>query len=280
MKLYDFDGMFDQKLAEYIKKNAGTRKESEWEDLIPALYERFGNTTIKSLGVSPNAYYAAMSDEELVKCLRAHLKQGVPVSEFLCKAIEARNADELLLPLLSGTDDEVRYAISLIGASKAALPEYMRLLSSSEDEDVRNMCVDNVKPFADEVKEQALDLYEKGVRREYMLEILSSCVVKDDRVFDLLIKAFRSDDENVAVHAGYLAAYGDERALDYLLDKIDEEGISYIEYRELKYAIESLGGSYDKERDFSSDAAYQAIKNHSEKEVNIFEQFGIKPDEA
>lgn len=280
MKLYDFDGMFDEKLAGYIKKNSDKHSESEWEDLIPALYEKFGDTKIKSLGMSPNEYYASMSDADLIKCLRAHLKQGIPVSEYLCNAIESRNADELLIPLLSGTDDEVRYAMSLLGASKAALEEYMRLLAQSEDEDLLNTCADNVKPYADEVKEQALELYGKGVHREYMLEILSRCVIKDDRIFDILLKEFRSDDENLPIHACYLAAYGDERALEYLLQKIDEDGISYIEYQELKYAIESLGGSYDKSRDFSEDPAYLAIKAHSENEVDIFGQFGIKPDDV
>ena len=280
MKLYDFDGMFDEKLAEYIKKHSDKYKESEWEDIIPVMYARFGDTKIKSLGMSPNEYYASFSDEELVKCLKAHLKQGVPVSEYLCNAIEKRNADRLLVPLLSGTDDEVSYALNLLGASREALPEYMRLLTTSEDEDIRNTCVDNVKQFADEVKEQALEYYNKGVQREYMLEILSRCVIRDDRIFDLLVKAFRSDDENLPMHASYLAAYGDERALEYLLDKIDEDGISYIEYQELKYAIESLGGSYDKERDFSSDPYYQAIKAHSQSKVNLFESFGIKPEDA
>lgn len=278
MKLYDFDGMFDEKLSEFVRKNADKYKEKEWEDVIPKLYSRFGDTVIKSLGKTPNAYYAGMSDEELVKCFRAHLKQGVAVSEFLCNAIEGRKIDELLLPLLSGTDDEISYALNLIGASKVALPEYMRLLTTSESEDVRNTCVDYVKEFADDVKAQALAYYKEGVHKEYMLEILSRCLIKDDEIFDILIKEFRADIDDVPMHASYLAAYGDERALPYLLDKIDEEGISYIEYQELKYAIESLGGSYDKERDFSSDPYYQAIKAHSASEVDIFSAFS--PDDS
>ncbi|MDE7075986.1 MAG: hypothetical protein K2O62_01545 [Clostridia bacterium] len=269
MKLYDFDGMFDEKLSEYVKKNADKYREKEWEDIIPKMYARFGDTVIKSLGKSPNQYYADMDDGQLVAQLRAHLKQGVAVSEFLCNAIEGRKPEKLLIPLLSGTEDEIAYALNLLGASREALPEYMRLLTTSESEDVRNTCVDNVKEFADDVKEQALDFYKKGVQREYMLEILSRCVIKDDQIFDILIKEFRTGDD-VSMHASYLAAYGDERALEYLLDKIDEEGITFIEYQELKYAIESLGGSYEKERDFSSDPYYQAIKAHSANEVDIF----------
>jgi len=276
MKLYDFDGMFDEKLSEYLKKNGDKYKENEWEDIIPKMYERFGDTVIKSLGVSPNQYFAKMTDAELITCLKAHLKQGIGVSEFLCKAIESRNNPSLLIPLLSGTEDEIAITLNLLGECREALSEYMRLLTTSESEDVCNTCVDNVKEYADEVKEQALGYYMQGVKKGYMLEILSRCVVKDERIFEILIKEFRTDAENIPMLASYLAAYGDERALPYLLDKIDEEGISYIEFQELKYAIESLGGSYEKERDFSNDEYYQAIKAHSEKEINIFGNFEDK----
>lgn len=276
MKLYDFDGMFDEKLSAYVKKNADKYKEREWEDIIPAMYARFGDTVIKSLGKSPNRYYAEMDDKTLIAQLRAHLKQGVAVSEFLCNAIESRGADELLIPLLSGTEDEISYALNLLGASKAALPEYMRLLKDSDSEDVKNTCVDYLKEYADEVKSEALANYNAGVEREYMLEILSRCVIKSDEIYEILIKEFRLADDNLPMRASYLAAYGDERALPVLLDKIDEEGITFIEYQELKYAIESLGGSYEKERDFSNDEYYQAVKAHSVNEIDIF---GELPDD-
>ena len=270
MKLYDFDGMFDEKLSEFVKKNADKHTEREWEDIIPAMYARFGDTPIKSLGKSPNEFYAEMDDKTLIAQLRAHLKQGVAVSEFLCNAIEKRGADELLIPLLSGTDDEIEYALNLLGASKAALSEYMRLLTESGSEDVKNTCVDYLKEYADEVKDKALENYNAGVEREYMLEILSRCVLKSDEIYEILIREFKLADESLPMRASYLAAYGDERALPVLLDKIDEEDITFIEYQELKYAIESLGGSYEKERDFSNDEYYQAVKAHSANEIDIF----------
>ena len=92
MKLYDFDGMFDKKLSDYIAKNPDKYKEEEWEDIIPKLYKSFGDTFIKSVGDTPNGFYAKMTDGELIKALTTHLKQGVPVSEFLCNAIEQRRA--------------------------------------------------------------------------------------------------------------------------------------------------------------------------------------------
>ena len=56
MKIYDFDGMFDEKLSEYIKKHSGEYKEREWEEIVPRMYTRFGDTIIKSLGKSPNQF--------------------------------------------------------------------------------------------------------------------------------------------------------------------------------------------------------------------------------
>lgn len=259
MKLYDFDGMFDEKLSEYISKNAGKHKESEWEDIIPELYRRFGDTPIKSIGKTPRAFYADMTDDDLVKSLKAHLKQGVPVSEFLCGEIEKRALTEKLLPLLDGTQDEIEYAMNLMGAADEAIPKYMHMLITADDEDLKNRCVDFIKEKADFAAGYALENYKKGVEKEYMLEILSRVTQKSGEIFDVLIKEFRSDPDNVPMHASYLAAYGDERALSYLLDKIDEDGITFVEYQELKFAIEALGGEYNKERDFSNDPYYKLI---------------------
>lgn len=277
MKLYDFDGMFDEKLSEYIAKNSEKYKESEWEDVIPVLYKKFGDTFIKSVGDTPNGFYAKLTDGQLVQALRTHLKRGVPVSEFLCNAIESRNAIPLLLPLLDGTEDEREYAMNLIGSDEAAIGRYMKILvDGSSGEDMKNRCVDFIKEKADLVLDEAVKNYEEGIEREYMLEIMSRSVVHTDRIFDILIKEFRCDPENVPMHASYLAAYGDERALEFLLDKIDEDGITFIEYQELKFAIESLGGEYNKERDFSDDPYYKIIKSH---EVSATDIFGSLPDE-
>ena len=274
MKLYDFDGMFDKRLSEYISKNVGKYKEEEWEDMIPEMYAKFGNTVLKSLGTSPNGYYAAMSPEELVKCLRAHVKNGVPVSEFLCKAIEARPGCEgMLLPLLENGEEGLKqYVVNILGSSPAAIPVYMRMIVREEDEDFKNQCVDFIKENADLVKEQALENYKNGVEKPLMLEILSKVKERDGRVYDILLAEFLSG-EDVPMHAGYLASYGDERALPYLLEKIDEEGISYIEYQELKYAIEALGGEYTKQRDFSGDEYYELIHSHSVSSADIFSAF-------
>ena len=270
MKLYDFDGMFDEKLSEYISKNAHKYKESEWEEVIPRLYRKFGDTVIKSLGKSPRQYYREMSDDELIRCLKSHISKGVSVSEFLCDEIESRNLTQRLLPLLDGTDSEREYAMNLMGSDERAIEKYMEILVSTDDSDLKDRCADYIKEKADLVASAALENYKNGVEKEYMLEIMSRSVVKNDEIFKVLLNEFRTDPENIPMHASYLAAYGDERALEYLLDKIDEEGISFVEYQELKFAIEALGGEYTKKRDFSNDPYYELIKSHSVSEFDLF----------
>ena len=65
------------------------------------------------------------------------------------------------------------------------------------------------------------------------------------------------------MRASYLAAYGDERALPVLLEAIESDAINFLEFQELKYAIEALGGEYTRERDFSEDAYYKEIAEQS-----------------
>ena len=104
-----------------------------------------------------------------------------------------------------------------------------------------------------------------------MLEILSRCKARDEDIFEILLAAFRTADDGVlALRASYLAAYGDERALPYLTDRIEDEAISYADFQDLKFAIEALGGTYDRERDFSSDPYYDLIKSHGAIDIDIF----------
>ena len=270
-KLFDFDGMFDKKLAQYMRENGKKHSEKEWESLIPKLYHKFGDTFIKSANATPRGYYAAMDDKELVETLAAHIKEDVPVPDFLCREIEGRNCPKELVALINGEglDGEkekqlVTCAINLAGASPAAFESYLALIAGDFDKEIKDAAADMLKAGADKVKVRALELYEKGIEREYMLEILSRTKERDERVFEILLKEFRaSGEDELPMHASYLAAYGDERALPVLLEFIDRDEINYLEFQELRYAIEALGGEYTRERDFSEDKYYQEIMEQS-----------------
>ena len=261
MKLIDFDGLFDEKLAQYMAQNKNKHTEREWEDVIPKLYKKFGDTRIPKIGCTPKEYYARMSDSDLVATLEAHLKEDIPVPEFLCSEIENRDVVEVLLPLLQSDDEEaVSYAINLIGADERAFDSYFDILIKNRlTEDIRSDVTDILRSKADLVKDKAIAYYNEGKATEYMLEILSRVKTKEEQILDILIKEFRSYD-NVATRAGYLAAYGDEKALPYLFARIEDRTIGFVEFQELKYAIEALGGEYDDPRDFSEEKDFIAVE--------------------
>ncbi len=256
MKPIDFDGLFDQKLAKYLKENAGKFTEKQWEDKIPLLYQKFGDTYLKSIGFTPREYYKRMSDKELVDTLLAHIKEEVPVSDFLCRELESRDCPEEILPLLECKDEQLlMLAVNLAGANPIAFDAYFALLKGEADREIKDAVVDQLKVNADAAKARALAFLNEGMEKELMLEVLSRVKERDETVYEVLLNAFR-EGEDLPMHASYLAAYGDSRALPVLLERIAGEDINFLEFRELKYAIEALGGEYTEERDFSDDPYY------------------------
>lgn len=257
MKPIDFDGLFDKKLAQYLKENAGKFTEKQWEDRIPVLYQKFGDTYMKSIDATPRGYYRRMSDKELVAELLAHIEENVPVSDFLCREIESRDCPEEILPVLECKDEELlMLVVNLAGSNSVAFDQYFALLKGDTDKEIKDAIVDQLKANADEAKSRALGFLEEGTEKELMLEVLSRVKERDERVFEVLLSAFR-EGEDLCMRASYLAAYGDSRALPVLLDRIAGEDINFLEFRELKYAIEALGGEYNEERDFSNDPYYE-----------------------
>lgn len=256
MKPIDFDGLFDQKLARYLKENAGKFTEKQWEDKIPLLYQKFGDTYLKSIGFTPREYYKRMSDKELVDTLLAHIKEEVPVSDFLCRELESRDCPEEILPLLKCKDEQLlMLAVNLAGANPIAFDAYFALLKGEADREIKDAVVDQLKVNADAAKARALAFLNEGIEKELMLEVLSRVRERDETVYEVLLNAFR-EGEDLPMHASYLAAYGDSRALPVLLERIAGEDINFLEFRELKYAIEALGGEYTEERDFSDNPYY------------------------
>lgn len=261
MKLIDFDEKFNKKVAEMLEKHAGEHTEEEWEDAIAKAYEKFGDTYMGAIGMTPRQYFEKMTDSGLVETLKEYILQDVPVPDILCGELEKRGASEPLLALLHETDEElVHYALNLIGSDPRALPRYAEMLSEEEyDEHIKDALADLLKESADEAKERILPLV-KTESKPYALEILSRCKQKDDRVFETLLSAFRTGEEEEApLYAGYLAAYGDERALPALQEHIAREDIDFVTFQELKFAIEALGGEYTAQRDFSEDESYKKI---------------------
>jgi len=261
IKLIDFDGLFDKKIAEYIEKNPSKYTEEQWSDVIPKMYEKFGDTYLKAVGSTPNKYYADMDGAALAETLKAHVEEGIPVSDFLCREMEKRGAIKEFIVLLDSTNEEIlTYAITVNGSDERAFGKYISIISDDAfSEDVRDAAADMIKENADAVKDDLLKMIENGVAKDYALDLIARIKERDEGVYNILLNEFLTNSDNIPKYAHLLSSYGDERYLPYLEREIRREDINYVDFLELKYAIEKLGGEYAEERDFSSDPYYVQI---------------------
>lgn len=269
IKLIDIDKLFDKYIEGYVYANIGKVKPDEIEDKIPVLYERFGNEELKELGgKTPNTFYRDFNATELLGCLKEHLRKNVPVSDFLCEAItSAQNSGEAILNELNKNfaengEDYTAYLMNMISDTKTALPVplYIKFIVGDYPERISELATEFLCDSAESVKDFVLSEYKNsfGKGRERLVEILSN-VKNDERVFDILVDEFEKHTDNVPLYSSYLIKYGDSRAVYALSKAIENEKIKYSDFEELRFAIEALGGEYDKSRDFSSDSTYKKI---------------------
>ncbi len=274
MKIIDIDALFDKYISDYVYTSIGKVKPEQIENKIPELYVSFGDTKLKDLdGKTPNEYYRSFSGEELVSCLKEHLQKGVPVSDFLCEALTGNSGNEsVLLESISSDEDEeftvyVMNMLADIGSKKVA-KRYLEFVLWDYSATIRELATESLCSMADSVKEEILTQFSEvdDVKKACLTEILSNAG-KDDRIFELLINEFLRNATQIPLYANYLAKYGDERALPFLLTVIENEKISYADFEELRFAIEALGGEYAKNRDFSLDKTYKKIKGIKEEKT-------------
>lgn len=266
MKIIDVDKLFDKYIENYVYSNIGKVKPEEIENKIPVLYNEFGDKENAELdGKTPNTYYRGFSAAELLDCLKEHVKQGVPVSDFLCEAITADKNNAAALENALGEENGEEFTAYVMNMLNdlGVMPvgKYLEFALWDYWDSVGELATEFLCGVAETAKEKVLAAYADAPdnRKGRLTEILSNAK-GDDRVFDVLVAEFAKNTDNIPLYASYLAKYGDERALPFLLAAIEGDKISYADFEELRFAIEALGGTYEKERDFSADKTYKRIK--------------------
>ncbi len=267
IKVLDLDKMFDKYIEKYVYDNVGKIKPEEIENNIPILYEKFGEEKLTELsGETPNGYYRNFDVETLLKTLKEHLESGVSVSDFLCEAITASKDCEsaVLKELNKDWDAEyTAYLMNFLETIKGKIPTYRYIEFALYDypEEIGELATEFLCENADAVKSAVLSAYKDAPqdKKVRLTEVLSNVKEKEDAVFDILIAEFVKHKENIPFYASLIARYGDERAIPFLITAIEEK-INYADFEELRFAIESLGGEYKGDKDFSADKVYKKIK--------------------
>ena len=266
--MLDFDALFEEFLKNWINEHRGEFTADELEEKVPELYESFVTSPCAEAdGLTPEEYYARYeSPEELVNAfVLASEGDGNACSLLLDRITEVDGCAKYLSKIIKdGASDKVLIAsMNLLEEMDAPQPidEYAKWLADEKkDEGVIEKAVEALKNNAEKVKEELLSLVSSvsDERKLAFAEILAECKI-DERI-SALLKGLFVKKVNLPFVAGLIARYGDESAASYLYPALDK--CNYLEFVEIRNAIEQLGGSVDDEyRDFTDDPYYKAIKN-------------------
>jgi len=272
MKCIDFDAQFSRYTTKWVQENASKYKTADdMEADFPDVYLKWLNTPADWLGrVSPSMYFAQYDNAKmLVKWMRDYFKQNVSVPDLLLDRIVQLGEDAvpelmILLEKPACDEDEAKMcAVGMFAQLESDAPDalYIKWIAAAEaGDDLAERAADALTQKADAVKDALLAAYDGASThgQALMLDILSY-VRGDERVFDLLCKKFEAG-ENAALYASYLLKCGDERALPVLEKALYDPDLSYLDYIEVRNAVEALGGEITQERDFSGDEDYEALR--------------------
>lgn len=274
MELIDFDARFSDALNLWMEKNRRKYKRPEdMEDAATDFYLEWLQQPAEWLGgIAPGAYFGRVDDAEaLVKLLEGYVRDGVPVPDPLLDRIEELADEGPVLTLARNREApcEARmHAIALLRQldSRAPMVDYLRWqVERQEDEELLDNALESLHDMGKDVVRPAkvAFLAADDAGREALLDLLADFPCDDD-VLNFALRQFKTHPEKRALYAGYLGKLGDDRALEPLLDAAEGESMPYIDFIEVRNAIERLGGE-SPVRDFTDDPTYQAVKRLQKK---------------
>ena len=270
MKCIDFDKRFMDYTAKWADEHKDEYKSIDaMEADMPAVYITFINSPAAWLeGLTPGSYFTQYDDPKvLVDWLCDYCRKGVPVPNLLQDRIAEVGipCEKRLIALIqeeSAPQDAKMTAIGLLREMDATSPlklfVSMQLTRSVEDELAEN-AMDSLRAMGKEALAPMRRALEKANRagQEALLDALSD-FPGDDGVFNLALRFFNEEKKRRALFAGYLSKLNDMRALPDLKDAVTDEELPYLDYIEIRNAIESLGGDCP-EREYDDDAGYEAL---------------------
>ncbi|MBR3503973.1 MAG: hypothetical protein IKO07_06970 [Clostridia bacterium] len=271
MKCIDFDARFGRYAEKWIAANRSKYKNmDEMEEEMPDLYLRWLNEPADWLdGLTPGEYFARYDGpEELVRLLAAYHEQNVPVPdqllerivelgeasvEPLMKLAEAQRDRALTLTALNllielGSDRPLDLCLDIVSQAEA-----QNELSDVACELLSNLGARVIEPVLQRMPEA------KKPAQEAFLDVLCN-FPGDERIYNYAVDAFTRSFDRRALYASYLGKLGDERAIEPLRAALELSDLNYLDYIEIVYAIEALGGEVTETREFNGDPYYESLK--------------------
>ena len=274
MRCINFDKEFERYVGSWMKEHAREyRNYDEMEAAMPDVYAAFLDTPVNWLaGAKPGEYFSQFDNaRQLVNWMEDYFKQRVPAPDMLLNRIAELGlaAEESLMNLLKKekATQEIRMAaITLLREIESLAPmEYYIGLQAIRGEGEDELA-DNALESLASMGEKAVPAMRAALAlcspdgQEALLTVLSD-YPGDEEVLETALALLKNRRDRATIVAGCLGKLGDERALPALIALAASEETPYLDYIELRSAIEALGGDAP-EREFDAeDPAYEAMRN-------------------
>lgn len=274
MKIYDFDEKFYDYVRTWMALHPNLT-EKQVEDSYNEIMLNWLNAPAKWLdGEKPGEYFLRYSEpRELIKLLEEYDKRDIGLPEPLYSRVVSVGEPcvEPLMRVVRNSDNpESLRATALailrdIGSARIQ-PLLIDLVCQSDadrkDDNLYEMAADELCEGDGSQVDALLERYD-GASELAQMRILEICVnfPGDERVYSHLIEKLRNRPEQRAFYASYLGKLGDARAIEELRPFLSLNDIDYMDYIEIRNAIEELGGDPGEERTFYGDPNYEAMRN-------------------
>lgn len=269
MKIIDFDAYFTDVLNDWIEKNQSRfKKPDDMEDEVPDVYLRWLNTPAEWLdGAKPGEYYDQFDNSaELCQNLKDYIREGISVPDPLLDRLSELGDEQALLDMAkdkSAPCEARMTAIEILREIESTLPmvDFIRWQVERDDEDdILDNALESLRQMGEGVRKAAKIAFTAAdeAGKEALLDVLAD-YPGDEDVFQYTLKQFLTQKDKRALFAGYLAKLDDDRALEHLLDVAESDDVSYMDFIEIRSAIERLG-SEAPVKDWSNDPTYKAFR--------------------
>lgn len=278
MKFENLDKLFELYVQDVVKKNKEKYSSHEaLENDLGMLFNRFENVKVRTLdGKTPKEYARELrEDGEIFDYVSKCLENNIEVTDtILDEVVRTEGAVEYLNGLLYENNKDAKMLASLllkeIGGGEVE-DIFISLLTNDEmPDEVKTVAFEYLSDGDDCIPDKILEII-NGVPEKnqgILVEVLANFKGRKDVFFWLVTMLQRAED--VPTYAGLLGRYGDTSAIDILKSFAKEVDINYVEFVEIRNAVEELGGEMSEEKDFSDDPYYKYI-NHVNSEETVAE---------
>jgi hypothetical protein len=272
MECVNFDKQFERFAAQWMRENADKygNNVDRMEARMPDVYLRWLNRPARWLdGAAPGTYFARFSDPRmLLEWMMDYERTRVPVPEQLLERVaEVPDAEAALMEALLAVDTPLASRMVIVNllremSSCAPMAYYIEWIARRKvDDDLADLAAEALTGMGGQVVPALLDAVDSAnpAGQETFLEVLCN-FPGDERITQLALRLFENREGCCALYASYLGKLGDPRAVEPMQKAVRRRGINYLDYIELRNAIEALGGDAPTGLDFTGDPYYESLR--------------------